>query len=272
MIWLMLLGCWSAQPPSKAPPPEMQCEVSNGLDCFVRIEGSTLTMGAQSADPSAPAYDPLASADEGPPSQVEVGTFWIQRHEVHAGTWTLCEEQGSCHLEDVLSKGPLATVGTEARREHPVAGITWEGARRYCAWAGGRLPTEAEWELAAKGTEGNRWPWGDAPGCGLGTVNKDAAWSHDVDSDLRCNNRSTRPSRDLRGASAYGVVGMAGNVAEWVEDPYRPYGSSDSSALRVQRGGGWTETDPSRLRTTARSALPPDQKLPDVGVRCAMDG
>ena len=175
---------------------------------------------------------------------------------------------GPCTTEHVLSAGPLANAGKQHLREHPINGVTWQGAVTYCGWVGARLPTEAEWELAAAGVEGRRWPWGDEPGCGLADVST-RHFKLNLEGAPSCESTGTSILRDLRGDSPYGMKGMAGNVAEWVADDWAPYGGEAVPGLKVLRGGGWLEDDPMRLRTTARQPADPTQRLPDVGFRCA---
>lgn len=272
-----------AAPPRIAPglaelPERYRCDQPGaGLECFDFVPAATFTMGAQASDPGGPAYDPLAMPEEGPPRQVQVSGFWIQRYELNATAYGHCVHDKWCSEDQVLTEGPLANYGRPERREHPINGVTWQGAVDVCRYFSSRLPTEAEWELAARGVDGRRWPWGNEPGCGTGSTNETAKWSMEVKVG-ECNHTGTMLPRELRGDGPYGTTGLAGNVTEWVLDWYSPdaYGSGgstdprgpDDGAARVQRGGGWTEEDPANLRTTARYAMPPDGRLPDVGLRC----
>jgi Uncharacterized conserved protein len=147
-------------------PERWRCTEQVGFHgCFKPVAGGTFLMGAQSEDPMAPGYDPAARPEEGPPHAVTVSPFWLQIGEVSAGEYRLCLHDGGCRSEAVLQEGGFATVGDDQRLELPAVGVTWQGAVDYCTWLGGRLPTEAEWELAARGTEGRRFPWGDEPRC-----------------------------------------------------------------------------------------------------------
>jgi formylglycine-generating enzyme required for sulfatase activity len=279
-------GCgWGT---ASAPTPSYTCaaKATPILGCFVAIPGSTFTMGAQAADPAGKAYDPDARPDEGPPHEVTVAPFWIQQEEVTAAAFASCLAHGACRREQAL-EGPSSNLGRPDDIQQPANGITWEGAAAFCAWLGARLPTEAEWELAARGTDGRRWPWGNEPGCGPYATDagvqrhgeQPIAPALGPDGKLHCVHRGTSHGDDHGPESPYGVRFMAGNVWEWVADWKGPYPSGPVSnpkgpatgTDRVQRGGGYTSEDPVELRTTVRGGLPPDQRFDDVGFRCAID-
>lgn len=268
------------------PPMSLRCDQPGvgQLDCFRWVEGGRFLRGAQSADPAGANYDAAALPDEGPPQEVTLTGFWIMQHEVPVWLFKRCVDAGACDRSQVESSGGFSTWVDDKDgqpRNEAINGLTWTGAVEVCTWMGGRLPTEAEWEFAARGPEARRFPWGEEPGCGVQTERRMQADGRAPPREMRkgpCEHLGVASPSDLLGPSPSGVLGMAGNLWEWVddwyaEDAYANSGTIDprgpaKGSLRVQRGGGWTSTDPLELRAAARGSAPPDTKLNDVGVRC----
>lgn len=266
IIAATLSACtWTAS--RTGPPRELRCSEVGGNDCFLQIEGGSFHMGAQASNPSGPGYDPDARPEEGPVREIQVPSFWIQTSETTWPTWRMCVDAGVCPAE-----GPAPGAGATATY---ASGVTWREARAYCAWLGGRLPTEAEWEYAARGSEGRHFPWGEDPPCGLGTPIDRLAGLPQSSWTLipGCTPATKHSAREW---TPQGVRDMAWSQWEWVEDVYDASGYGgpttappESAAMRVQRGGSWAVEDWREHRAAARGALPPDARVFDAGVRCA---
>jgi formylglycine-generating enzyme required for sulfatase activity len=206
--------------------------------------------------------DKNAESDEKPQHKVTLDAYWIDRTEVTRGQYDRCVAAGKCAAPE---------TGDAGNKNHPVVGVTWDNAAAYCAWAGRRLPTEAEWEKAARGTDGRMYPWGNAaPDCGRANY---------AGKSGTCAGGTTMMESYPAGASPYGVLDMAGNVWEWVSDWYgstyyssspvnNPTGPQNGQA-RVLRGGGWSSTDRSIQAMRRNSHLPMNQSN-TIGFRCAV--
>lgn len=240
--------------------------------------------------------DPEAMPDH----EVAVGAFFIDIHEVTNGRYArflaAIAEKGhaTCPASEPEGKDhrPL-DWGTERYKErspgddYPVCGVDWYDARAYAAWAGKRLPTEAEWEKAARGTDERPLPWGESwprsrGARGVATPDDQgimrANWRDDGDGFLFAAPVGTFP----QGASPYGCLDMAGNVWEWTESEFSlypghfrhldaKYQQADWSKWRVYRGGSF-QFSTMDLQTTHRHWGPPTKRDIDMGFRCVISG
>lgn len=209
--------------------------------------------------------------DEVPAHRPRLAAFHIDRTEVTNVAYARCVAADTCAAPSKLgSKTRARYHGEAAFAGHPVVHVSWQQAASYCRWVGGRLPTEAEWEKAARGAkDARRYPWGDdKPTCR--TANFAGARGCGGDTDRA----DARPA----GATPYGALNMAGNVWEWVSDWYDPtyYRRSPArdpqgpswGAFKVMRGGCF-DTGAEGLRASCRNRDFPTAQKPNVGFRCA---
>jgi formylglycine-generating enzyme required for sulfatase activity len=211
---------------------------------------------------------------------VYLDAFWIDKYEVSNAQYQKCVGAGACRAPTTCGWGE-PTYGDASKTNHPVVCVNWDDARAYCAWARARLPTEAEWEKAARGTDGRRWPWGstfDVSRLNFCDRNCEFDWK---DTGADDGYARTAPVGNFpAGASPYGVLDMAGNVWEWVADWYDPnyytYSPShnpqgpDSGEKKVQHGGAWSN-DKWIVQSAIRDPYLPTDTLSDTGFRCAYD-
>ncbi len=242
---------------------------------MILIPAGSFTMGA----------DGVGEEDERPSHKVELSAYYIDRHEVLRGDYLKCVDAGKC-------KRPKGFGKRFSEPDRPVVGIDWFDATNYCEFVGKRLPTEAEWEKAARGTDGRTYPWGnEEPTKDRGCF----AWNE---------GRPCKPGSYPAGDSPYGVADMAGGVWEWLADVYDasyyprsdakdPKGGTCEEALaffrklrkegrqgftgsnpipteceRVLRGGAWNYPMKG-LRSSNRVHHGPDWRIKVAGVRCA---
>jgi formylglycine-generating enzyme required for sulfatase activity len=193
------------------------------------------------------AMDANSSPDELPDHAISLDAFWIDKLEVTNAMYFACVQAGACEPPDEFnSESREKYFNTDEFADYPVVYVTWEDANAYCAWAGKRLPTEAEWERAARGDDFRIFPWGD-----------DRATTSFANFNRKVGD-TTRVGSFPAGAGPFGTLDQAGNVWEWVSDFYDPnyYGLSVGanptgplSALnvhtqqRVTRGGSFQDVE-----------------------------
>jgi len=224
--------------------------------------------------------DPAFYESEQPQHQVNLSAFWIDRTEVTNEQYEACVRAGKCvpsvYADDLADNGA----------GYPVVGIDWENARAYCRWAGGDLPTEAQWEKAARGTDGRIYPWGnefDGTRVNFCDANCRSFFKTDAYDD---GYEQAAPADSFwSGASPYGAFHMAGNVYEWTLDCFDhrfydtvaatgedPVNDRANCGEHTLRGGGWLST-----RHACRSAYRVNEVVMNVsgewssvGFRCAI--
>lgn len=222
---------------------------------MVYIPSGKFIMGSDSGDPN-----------EAPAHTVYLDGFWIDRTEVTNAAFQKCVEAGACSQPLNSSNTRNNYYNNPAFADYPVIYMNHYDAEGYCRWAGKRLPTEAEWEKAARGTDSRTWPWGD-------TFDRNKL-------GLGPGNDTARVGSNPAGASPYGVLDMAGNVLEWVADWYssdyytqspehNPQGPA-TGVENVLRGGRWWDVEYD-LRITKRWHLGSNERNPALGFRCARD-
>jgi formylglycine-generating enzyme required for sulfatase activity len=224
---------------------------------LVRIPGGTFTMGQERiAEAEAP----------NPPHVVRLSPFQIGRHPVTNAEYRAFVDATGAAL-------PLSAEHTLfGDPERPVVGVGWKEAVQFCAWAGGTLPTEAQWELTARGLDGRRYPWGDSPpDDALACFAQD--WNHGAPSRI-----GAHPS----GASPFGCEEVAGSVWEWCLDAFRPDAhrertttdpcvSGDATRVRPIRGGCWRSIE-CKLQAAYRNWAHEAARHTTIGFRLCVPG
>lgn len=263
------------------PPPETSFrQLRIRPPSRVRIEAARFRMGSDDdalsraleacllSPPTTGRCNAELFADEKPEHDVHLAAYAIDRLEVSNHAYLRCVSAGACAPSGTAESDPR--IG---RPEHPVTSVSWGEAEQYCRWVQGRLPTEAEWERAARGDSARTFPWGMAWNTRLGNHGGSGETENEED-----GYRFAAPvDAFVDGRSFYGLQNMAGNVWEFVADRYGAYDARATSVApqgpaagteRVMRGGSWRST-PQTLRVTARARIPESERRPDVGFRCA---
>ena len=246
-------------------------------DDMIAIPGGSFAMGSDASD---------ANQDEKPAHAVTVRGFRFDRTEVTVRAYRACIAAGRCsEPEAYVSEKSNYRVfcnwrNPAPRDEHPINCVDYGQAQAFCAWAGKRLPTEAEWEYAARGGEARVFPWGNEPpserylnACGTECPPRLMANRFPGGHALHPANDGwpeTSPVGSFpAGASKHGVVDLAGNVWEWTSSKYASYDGAHVEAKRVLRGGSWGGGDARTERTTNRFRLEEGSRAQFLGFRCA---
>ena len=205
---------------------------------------------------------------ESPAREVYLDSFYVDKHEVTVSRYArFLKATGGAKPPDDWEQSDVENGGTL-----PVVGVDWHDAEAYCRWAGKRLPTESEWEKAARGGDGRRYPWGnDEPNSERANFGKSAQGPYK-------GGLEPVDTRDA-GKSPYGVHDLAGNASEWVSDWFaagfvrgqvrNPQGPENGTG-KVIRGGGWYDAA-ERLNSSRRMHASPGTRADDIGFRCAKD-
>ena len=279
----MVAGIWSSQralaelkDDSGDSPIESQFEMIKGKDGapMIKIPEGEFLMGANDG-----------SRNERPEHTVYLDAYYIDQFELTMERYQAFLDETYHDLPPLWDDG----AALEEAKDRPAVGMAWASAKMYCEWAGKRLPTEAEWEKAARGTDGRRYPWGHMqPFVDIARYNFNTGWvSYKI--TLAAVTSGTEGMSIRHGLkqgtkSPYGLYHMAGNASEWVADWYdrtyyeespdkNPKGPAEGER-KVYRGGSW-EDPPKRLRVTSRASAEPNFPIDandlTIGFRCVKD-
>ncbi|MBN1154519.1 formylglycine-generating enzyme family protein, partial [candidate division KSB1 bacterium] len=223
--------------------------------------------------------------DETPQHTVTIKPFFLDVYEVTNQQFQQFVSETGYEAE---GDWPRYAADPE-RADHPVVNVTWKDASAYAAWAGKRLPTEAEWEYAAKGGNDVKWfPWGDTPDPDKANYRSQGESFFDGLLRITIGRKiNTRPVGNYP-ANGFGLYDMCGNVMEWCSDTYHPYPGLDEEdwqyttyrpfktegpeTRKVARGGHWESPNPVFIRLNNRTALQPGNTEYTLGFRCAREG
>ncbi|MDP8223799.1 MAG: SUMF1/EgtB/PvdO family nonheme iron enzyme [Candidatus Lernaella stagnicola] len=250
MLYLASLRIWLSA--AATPPAPM-----------ASIPATTFAMGYEPPGPLSPHKESR--------HEVELSAFSIDLHETTVGHYLRCVRAGRCRWRITLLRKPL---------EAPMGGVTWNDAQDYCRFVGKSLPTEAQWELAARGVDGRDYPWGET----WQPEKANACDGENCSGEIDGYAEAAPPGSFPQGAGPYGVLDMAGNMLEWVYDwssddyysqsPRRDPRGPAEGTVKVVRGGSYFPADmgtPDRLKTWRRTTDPPDVRPDHIGFRCARE-
>lgn len=234
---------------------------------MIRIPEGAFVMGSSDGLPN-----------ERPEHTVWLDAYSIDQYEVTMALYAQFLKDTQRSPPPLWDEDAVASSGNR-----PAVGVSWEDADAYCRWAGKQLPTEAQWEKAARGTDGRRYPWGQMqPFVDIANYNRGQWVSYAITLqpvDTGVEGMSVRHGTKTGGKSPYGLFHTAGNAAEWVADwydreyyqksPERNPKGPEAGEKKLIRGGSWADL-PAGIRTSIRIAAEPDFRDLTVGFRCSM--
>ena len=273
-FWIVLSPPEDAPPPPPPPsPPHPACPAE-----MVYLQAGTFRMGSEPDDDD-------AYANERPAHDVTLSAFCLDVAEVTVAKYLACTKQSRNGVQcRRLPAYELCNGDRSDRSDHPINCVTWDEADTYCKWAGGQLPTEAQWEYAARGTQGRKYPWGDEPAPGPDMLNACGTECEDSSNPgwrpmYEANDDAvfTAPVKSYpKGNTPEGVSDLAGNVWEWVADWNGDYQAAPSTnplqkkgKRRQPRGGSWSDNISRWVRGAYRGGDGGSLRGGSVGFRCA---
>jgi iron(II)-dependent oxidoreductase len=280
---MLIIGGVEALRPEAAgsdPPPELARHLTEIAKLArpsprVTIPAGWFLMGTNRKDDDPFGLETQFDDTELPQRRIWLDAYEIDRDEVTLAEWLAHVQWQGRQVPDLLQRLIWHLLSVHFAPDYvlapwPALYVTWSEADEFCRAQGKRLPSEAEWEKAARGTEGNLFPWGKAaPAPELAVFGKYHV--HEIPLVAAVDSKE-------EGRSPYGLYHTAGNVAEWVQDwfgfdyyaimPERNPPGATEGRYKVVRGGSW-RSHPQMLRTATRGGAPPDQRAPTIGFRCA---
>jgi formylglycine-generating enzyme required for sulfatase activity len=276
LLCILLYGCTNQIPahlPTARPTPSPVSNLATG-STWKRPSDGMIMVSVPAGEFSMGSPDDFGFSSEHPAHPVNLDAFWIDKTDVTNSMYAGCVQAGVCAAPRMTKSQTRADYyGNSQFADFPVIFVDWNQTAAYCQWAGVRLPTEAQWEKAARGTDGRTYPWGNAaPTCALANFGGSSS----------CTGDTSAVNDHPAGASPYGALDMAGNVWQWVSDWYDPsyysYSPKDNPTGPAQhgpdstehpvRGGSWL-AQPEWTHSANRAPFEMGNWENVVGFRCA---